>query len=114
MVLDAAKGAPLNILHLHGPKVYVPRFLKGWDAVMHYSTHETGLAFSKARAQFGGVLMGGVDQRPYRTVTVEQLKQQIATARKEAGARFILAPGCSVPDDSTSSEVARLGASLGA
>lgn len=114
MVLDAAKGAPLNILHLHGPKVYVPHFLKGWDAVMHYSTHETGLAFARARAQFGGVLMGGVDQRPYRTMTVEQLKQQIAAASKEAGARFILAPGCSVPDDSTTAEVARLGAALGA
>ena len=35
MILDAARGAPLNTLHLHGDKVYLDRFVKGWPAGRH-------------------------------------------------------------------------------
>lgn len=108
MVLDAAKGAPLNVLHLHGDKVYVDHFLKGWDAAINYSVHETGVPISKVRQTYSGLLIGGLDQRNYRTRTVEQLRADIALARKQTGVRLIVTPGCSVPNESLPVELTRL------
>jgi hypothetical protein len=36
------------------------------------------------------------------------MKEQWQTAQQAAGPRFILAPGCSVPDDTTDEELLRL------
>lgn len=112
MVLNAAQGAPLNILHLHGPKTHVDLFLSKWDAVIHYSVPETGKQFAEARKRFRGVLMGGVDHRNYRTSSVEDLKKQIAVARAEGGSRLLVAPSCSVPDESQPAELQRLAAAV--
>lgn len=115
MVLKAADGAPLNILHLHGEKVYVDHFLTGWPAGgINYGSHESGFAVTSARAKFGGVLLCGVDERSYRTRTVEQLKQDAAAARQQAGAKLIFTPGCSVPNDSRPDELLRMKAAVGA
>jgi|SRR5207302_6194430 len=38
MILQAVNTAPLNTLHLHGDKVYLQRFFKGWPAAaINYS-----------------------------------------------------------------------------
>lgn len=108
MVLDAVHSAPLNILHLHGDKVYLERFYKGWPAAINYSVHGTGVSFADVRRKYSGVLMGGIDERSYRKLTADELKQQSSAAAKEAGAKFILAPGCSVPDESTDAELQKL------
>ncbi len=114
-VLRAAAGAPLNILHLHGDKVYLDLFLKGWpEAAINYSAHGTGVPISEMRRKFGGVIMGGLDEVNFRTLTPAQLKQQAEAARQAAGKRFILAPGCSVPNESTPEELERLPKLLGA
>jgi hypothetical protein len=43
LILDAVSGAPLNILHLRGGKVYLDRFVKGWPAAaINYSNFGTG------------------------------------------------------------------------
>src|ERR1017187_8293312 len=43
LILDAGSGAPLNILHLRGGKVYLDRFVKGWPAAaINYSNFGTG------------------------------------------------------------------------
>lgn len=109
IVIDAVKDAPLNIIHLHGDKVYVPYFLKGWKGVaINYSMHETGLTFDNARQQFDGVLVGGIDHRAYRNLTVEQLRVSAQKAAHDAGPGVIVTPGCSVPDNSTADELSRL------
>lgn len=108
MVLDAAKDAPVNTLHLHGDKVYLNRFLKGWPpAVVNYSEHGTGVEIAAVRKQFSGVLMGGIDERKFRELTVADYQAQARKARSAAGAKFILAPGCSVPNDTTDAEIRR-------
>jgi uroporphyrinogen decarboxylase len=113
-VLAAAQGAPLNVLHLHGPKVYLDLFWKGWPAAaINYSMHETGVPLAQARRQFAGVLLGGIDQRNYRTRSVADLKKDIANARSAAGAKLIVTPGCSVPDESTPEELKKLAAAIG-
>lgn len=108
MVLDAVKDSPVNVLHLHGDKVYLDRFLRGWPgAVVHYSQHGTGKGLGEISKRYGGVLMGGVDERNFRTLTSSQITEQIRTARETASAKFILAPGCSVPNETTDTEIER-------
>lgn len=108
IVLDAAKNAPLNILHLHGDKVYLDRFLHGWPpAVLHYSQHGTGIGLKDVRKRYSGVLMGGIDERTFRGSTEAQFKQQMQAAVAGAGKGLILAPGCSVPNETTADDIRR-------
>jgi uroporphyrinogen-III decarboxylase len=108
-VLEAVAEAPLNTLHLHGDRVYLGRFYQGWRAsAINYSVQGTGTPMRSARQHYSGVLMGGLDEVRFRTLSPETLRAQYETARKEAGARFILTPGCSVPNDSTDTELLRL------
>jgi uroporphyrinogen decarboxylase len=109
MVLDAVRLAPLNTLHLHGDKVYLDRFYQGWPAaVLNYSMHGTGVPIAAMRARWSGVIMGGLDERNFRTLTREQLRSQWQSAQQAAGKRFLLAPGCSVPNETTDEELNRL------
>lgn len=115
MVLEAVRTALLNVLHLHGDKVYLDRFYKGWPAAaINYSMHGTGVELKQARQSYAGVLMGGLDERHYRQLTTAELKQQWQQAQQQAGHRFILAPGCSVPDQSRDEELRQLPQLLGA
>jgi protein-S-isoprenylcysteine O-methyltransferase Ste14 len=55
MILQAVAGAPLNILHLHGDKVYLDRFVKGWPAAaINYSNFGTGKPVAAMRALYDG------------------------------------------------------------
>ena len=108
MILDAVRDAPLNVLHLHGDHVYLDRFY-GWPAAaINYSTHGTKVAVADVRARYPGLLLAGIDEVNYRTLTPAMLKAQADAARTQAGAKFLLTPGCSVPNDSTPEELARL------
>jgi uroporphyrinogen decarboxylase len=114
MVLDAVPNAPLNTLHLHGDKVYLNHFIDNrWSAAaINYSTHGTGIPISDVRARYSGVIMGGLDEVSYRKLTMSELLSQAKAARSAAGRKFILAPGCSVPNDSADSELERLPTAL--
>lgn len=114
-LLAAVRQAPLNILHLHGEQVYLDLFYKGWLArVIHYSIHATGVGFSEVRRSYSGVLMGGLDERNFRRLSEEELRRQWRAAWSAAGGKFILAPGCSVPNETTDEELLRLVRVLGA
>lgn len=116
LILSAAAGAPLNTLHLHGDKVYADHFLnKGWAAsAVNYSAFGTGLDIKKVRAKYAGLIMAGIDEKNFRKLTGDQMQEQAKRARSEAGKKFLLAPGCSVPDDSTDEELLRLTKAAGA
>ncbi len=115
MVLEAVRSAPLNVLHLHGDKVYLDRFYQGWQAsAINYSMHGTGVPITQVRARYSGVILGGLDEVNYRKLTRLDLKRQWIEARKSAGAKFILTPGCSVPNDSTDEELSQLTKMFGA
>lgn len=108
-LLDAVRSAPLNTLHLHGDRVYLDRFYRGWPAaVINYSVHGTDVPVGEVRRHYGGVLMCGLDERNFRSLSEPQLRQQWQSAQSSAGRRFILAPGCSVPNDATDAELRRL------
>ena len=115
MVLDAVRDAPLNTLHLHGDKVYLDRFFSGWPAtVVQYSVHGTGVSMGEVRQKYDGVLMGGIDESEFRSLSEAQMRSQWQVAQEGASAKFILAPGCSVPNDTTGEELMRLVSVLGA
>ena len=114
-ILERISSAPLNILHLHGDKVYVDYFLKGWPAsVVNYANMETGVSIATVRKQYSGALMSGLEFENYRKLSEADLKRQYESARTAAGRKFILAPGCSVPNDSTDTELSRLARIVGA
>jgi uroporphyrinogen decarboxylase len=109
LILDAVKGAPLNVLHIHGAKVYLDLFETGWPvAVLNYSVVTTGVPLAQMRAKFVGVIAGGIDEVKYRTLSTGQLRQQADAARRDVGPRFLVTPGCSVPNDATPAELKRL------
>lgn len=118
-IFEAVRQAPLNVLHLHtdakyGDKLYSHRFYQGWAAAaINYSTY-TYIGIGEVQKRFGGVVMSGLDERNYRGMTPLDLKREWLTAKNAANKRFILTPGCSVPNDSTDEELSRLPRLLGA
>ncbi len=108
-------GAPLNVLHLHGDKVYLDRFVKDWPATaINYSNFGTKVTVATMRAKYSGVLMTGLDEQNYPQLSEAELRKQWESAREEAGKKFILAPGCSVPNDCTDEQLMRLVKVVGA
>jgi uroporphyrinogen decarboxylase len=109
LILDAVNEAPLNVLHLHGDKVYLDHFVKGWPAAaINYSNAGTGKSVAAMRASYTGVLMAGLDEVNFRKLSEADLQKQWDAAREAAGRKFILTPGCSVPNESTDEELMRL------
>ncbi len=109
IVFASVKDAPLNTMHLHGPEVYLGLFYEGWPAtVFHYSTHDTGVAVEEVRKRFRGVIMGGLDHQRLRSLSEEEIRAQWRSAKAAAGPKFILAPGCSAPNESTDEELMRV------
>jgi uroporphyrinogen decarboxylase len=112
MVLDAVSSAPLNTLHLHGDKIYFEPFYKPWPAtVINYSVHGTGVSMATVRKNYSGVLMGGIDERNFRKLSHMDLKRMIFP--EQAGRKYIVAGGCSLPDDSSDEELLRVTRMLG-
>jgi uroporphyrinogen decarboxylase len=101
MILDSVKDKSyLNILHVHGKKPHFDSLVTYPVQVMNYSTQETGINLSAMRRKFMGTLMGGLNEAKIASQTAEELGAQIheasVTMQKR---RFILSPGCSVPND---------------
>lgn len=115
MILKAVSSAPLNTLHLHGDKVYLDRFFNDWPAAaINYSAHGTDVRAAEVRQKYSGLLMAGLDERNFRNLSETEMKKQWHAAQQGAGKRFVLAPGCSVPNDTTDEELLRLVKLLGA
>lgn len=113
MILDAVSGAPLNTLHLHGDKVRLDLFVKGWPAAsIKYSASGIGVGAGAMRKQYPAIPMAGFDEVNFRNFGPAALRRAWKQARAEAGGKFILALGCSVPNDNTPTELSRVPAML--
>lgn len=109
LILSAVSTAPLNVLHLHGNHVYWRRFTHGWAvAGINYSASGTSVPVSEVRAEYSGVILGGIDEGNFPKLSIDTLRQQAKTAWQQAGKQFLLTPGCSVPDDTSAASVRRL------
>ncbi len=113
-VFDALADTKLTILHLHYlERPYLDQFKDFNAPVIQYSVKTSGIPISDIRAQYSQPIAGGVDEIDYEKLTVAEMRKQWTEAREQAGAKYIAAPGCSVPNSSTPEELARFPRSLG-
>jgi uroporphyrinogen decarboxylase len=94
-ILEAARGAGFNLLHLHGLNTY-------FDMVVDYPAHalnwhdrDTGPSLAEGARRFPGMVVGGLSQRDM----VEGTPQSIRNLAREAidsmgGRRLCLSTGC--------------------
>jgi uroporphyrinogen decarboxylase len=101
VILDALKDRSyLNILHVHGKKPHLETLVTYPVQVLNYSVHETEMSLALARRKFTGTLMGGLNEAKIATQPGEALSEEIRQAALTMQRRrFILSPGCSVPND---------------
>ncbi len=107
-ILQAISGARLNILHLHVESSHIDLFHDFPATAINYSVHVSGIPVEDVRRRYGNVIMGGIDEVNYRKLTASDIEAQWKSAQKAAGGKFILSPGCSVPNDCTAEELERL------
>jgi len=107
-ILQGIAGARLNILHLHVEPAYLGLFEGFPAAILNYSLHVSGIPIADVRKRYAMAIAGGIDEVNYRKLTPAELQDQWKSAAKSAGPKFILTPGCSVPNDSSAGELQRL------
>jgi len=113
-VFDALADTKLTVLHLHYlERPYIDQFKDFNAPVIQYSVKTSGIPISEIRAQFSQPIAGGVDEIDYEKLTAEEIRKQWKHAREQAGAKYIAAPGCSVPNASTPEELSRFPRALG-
>lgn len=110
----AAHRARLKILHLHTDRDHLPVFRDFPAAVINYSLHVTGIPIAEVRRDFAMPIMGGIDEVNYRKLEKTEIEAQWKSAAAAAGPKFLLSPGCSVPNDSSPAELLRLPSVIGA
>ncbi len=114
IVLEAVRSAPLNTLHLHtdaalGDRPHLELLTRSWPAkVINYSVHATGIPTAVMRRRFSGLIMAGLDERRFRRLSTADLRAQWKVAREGAGMRFMFAPGCTLPVDTSADELRML------
>jgi uroporphyrinogen decarboxylase len=112
--LEAIDGARLNTLHLHVEPPYLAQFHNFQAPVINYSLHVSGIPIKEMRRQFPSwTIAGGIDELNYRKLSDADMRQQWQSAEQAAGRKFILTPGCSVPNDSEPEDLIRLPRLLG-
>jgi len=110
----ALADTKLTVLHLHYlERPYIELFKDFHAPVIQHSVKTSGIAISEMRRHYAQPIFGGVDEVDYRKLTTADIRRQWTAAREQAGSKYIAAPGCSVPDDSTPQELARFPQAMG-
>ncbi len=113
-VFDVLADTKLSFLHLHYlERPYLDQFKNFNAPVIHYSVKTSGIPISEIRKQYSQPIAGGVDEIDYENLTADQIRHQWTEAWREAGSKYIAAPGCSVPDHSSPEALARFPRSFG-
>jgi uroporphyrinogen decarboxylase len=113
-VFDALADTKLTTLHLHYlERPYLDQFKDFNAPVLQYSVKVSGIPISEVRKQYSQPILGGVDEIDFTRLTTEEIRKQWIEASKEAGPKYIAAPGCSISNASTPEELARFPRALG-
>ncbi len=99
-VLERAQRAPLNVIHVCGPRAYVREFLDYPVSVISWAAHEpTNPSIADLKPLTDRTLLAGIDHEGTFVRGTPEAIQAEARAAIEAsgGSRFILGPGCAVP-----------------
>ncbi len=99
-VLAAARGAPFNVLHVHGRNIYFRELMDYPVAGISWSYGIARPTIAEARAAYSGCLITGIDETTIATKTPEAVQAEVRAAIRDAGGRgLIVASGCAVPTD---------------
>jgi uroporphyrinogen decarboxylase len=99
-VLNAAREAPFNVLHIHGKRIHFDALLDYPVSAINWSHFATPPALVEGQARSGKTVMGGIDEARAAHLSPPEIEKQVSVAIREAGARgLIITPGCSVPTD---------------
>jgi hypothetical protein len=107
-VFDALSDTKLTFLHLHYlERPFLDQFKDFHAPVIQYSEKVSGIPISDVRKQYPQTIAGGVDEIDFDKLSTAEIRKQWLAAREQAGSKYIITPGCSVPDASTAEELAR-------
>ncbi len=107
-VLDALADTKLTFLHLHYlERPFLDQFKDFNAPVVQYSEKVSGIPISDVRKLYPQTIAGGVDEIDFDKLTTGEIRAQWIAARQQAGSKYIITPGCSVPDASTPEQLAR-------
>jgi uroporphyrinogen decarboxylase len=88
-----------HILHAHGANLFFDRLLDYHVHVLSWADLNGGPTIAQARQKTPLTLMAGIDHVNFPYMSVKRIKEQAAAAIAQAGdTRFILAPGCALPN----------------
>jgi uroporphyrinogen decarboxylase len=114
-VIAALKDTKLTLLHLHTLEMpYLSQFQDFGAPVMNYSVKTSGIPVAEVRKLYAQPIAGGVDEVDFDRLSTEEIRRQWERAREQAGSKYIITPGCSVPDASTEAELGRMVKAVGA
>lgn len=107
--LKGISGAKFNILHVHVEAPYLAQVGALPATVFNYSEVVSKIPIAEVRKRYPGrVIAGGIDEVRYTSLSEDDLRSQWKAAQAAAGRKFILTPGCSVPNDSGDQALLRL------
>jgi uroporphyrinogen decarboxylase len=102
MALRGSTDGWLNVLHVHGEKNLMFDLILDYPVqVLSWSDRLAGPSLREVRVKTSKALMGGWNEfGPLSQGPIEQIQAEALDAIAQTGGRkFILANGCSVPDD---------------
>jgi uroporphyrinogen decarboxylase len=113
-VLAALADTKLTLLHLHTlERPFLDQFKDFSAPVINYSVKTSGIPVAEVRKVYSQAIAGGVDEVDFDKLTTEEIRKQWTLAREQAGSKYIITPGCSVPDASTAAELGRMPLAVG-
>lgn len=99
-VLEAASGAPFNILHIHGSRIHFSELSDYPVTAVTWSHFHTGPGLARGLAEWGKPVLGGLDETSLHRQTPGSLRHYFQQHAEELWLpRLILAPGCSLRPD---------------
>jgi hypothetical protein len=108
-VMSALAQTKLSILHLHTlERPYLSQFRDFGAPVVNYSVKTSGIPIAEVRQSYSQAIAGGVDEIDFQHLSTQEIVAQWTSARAQAGSKYLITPGCSVPDASTDADLARM------
>lgn len=99
-VLEAVKGAPFNVLHIHGRNIHFDSLLDYPVSAINWSHFAAAPTLKEGRQRSGRAVMGGINEAVASQVTPPEIMAQVRSALVEVGSRgLIISPGCAIPTE---------------
>jgi uroporphyrinogen decarboxylase len=100
-ILEGASSGKFNIVHIHGMDTDFDNFVDYPAQVINWADRTAGPSIEEARGKLDRCLLAGVDHLgTIATGSSDEIRGEVADAIGRSGGRkFIVGPGCSVPND---------------